>query len=165
MKNIHKLYIVLIIILPLSLEAQIDQFAIGSIGGSIEASSGAIHFVQSVGDISGTYLQGNQVDFYQGFPQCFNCDGCVEIVNVKVASNFIDFTVSPNPVTDYFRIEGTIQNIHQYSIISSQGKVVITNHFTDPVIDIGQLTGGVYVVQFFDEEHEVVGVVRVVKVE
>lgn len=77
---------------------------------------------------------------WSSFTDSFIC--YTDIINTI---HYHSFLVSPNPVTNYLNIDNLIDyNISEYSIYSSDGKIVISNNKIDKNLDVSMLSAGVY---------------------
>jgi cyanophycinase-like exopeptidase len=69
-------------------------------------------------------------------PDCFE---------LSVGENAVDFSVSPNPVTDVLTIQSS-ESIHSVNVYTVQGTLVKAISFTE-TIDVGDLPAGIYMVE------------------
>jgi cyanophycinase-like exopeptidase len=69
-------------------------------------------------------------------PDCFN---------LSVSTQFIDFSVSPNPVMDILTIQST-ETIHAVNIYTLQG-ILVKRISTSETIDVRELPAGIYMVE------------------
>jgi Secretion system C-terminal sorting domain len=163
MKTSSKCIVVIAFILPMAVSAQIKQFSIGSLGGQIQQTGGDnIQFIHSIGDIAGTFVQGQAVSFSQGFPQCFNCDNC-DVTNVVYRDDEVNFRLFPNPASSLLTLDGTIDNIYQYRIFNAQGKLMTVEELSGNQIDIQSLATGLYTISFLDKKGQWLATAKIVK--
>ncbi|MEN8839238.1 MAG: T9SS type A sorting domain-containing protein [Flavobacteriales bacterium] len=81
-------------------------------------------------------------------------------ISINEISNELNLSVFPNPVSNYFTIEGV--NLGTAEIMNAEGKIVRTislNYITP--IDVSDLTNGVYIIKVISENK--VGFTRFVK--
>lgn len=162
MKAINHFIGVVFLSTPLWASAQIDQYVIGSLGGEIQVAGGGVSFVQSIGDIAGSFVKGETAKFSQGFPQCFDCDNC-ETVDVVYLDAEVSFRLFPNPTTGRLMLEGDTEAVFRYRAFNAQGVLLIDKAFTGPQIDLDSLASGLYIILFSNKKGEWLATAKVVK--
>ncbi len=65
-------------------------------------------------------------------------------------SESLQFTVYPNPTTDFIRIDGNVSDTAKYSIITTTGTLVKKGNASDTRIGVGDLSSGMYILKVQD---------------
>ena len=78
----------------------------------------------------------------------------LEAVTGIPSHQMLHVTVSPNPVTNQFRIEG-ISNIQSVRVYTLTGRKVFESDKNEPVVQIGSFTSGVYLISVIDQKNQI----------
>lgn len=72
--------------------------------------------------------------------------------DVSGPSESLQFTVYPNPTTDFIRLDGNVSDNAKYSIISTTGILIKKGDAKDTRIGVGNLSSGMYIINVQDLE-------------
>lgn len=162
MKKVLFFAILAACLVPLRSSAQFYQFVLGSAGGEITSSNGEISFIQSIGDVAGTFVKGSTAKFVQGFPDCFNCNDCVVVEVVELVPE-LHLSLFPNPSSGWLVLEGDTDKVAGYQIFNSQGALLSSSGYTGGQIDLQMLPGGLYFICFMDDQGKWLGTAKVLR--
>ena len=137
--------------------SDIDQFALGNLGGEISNSDYSI--TQSVGDLIGTQegTTGQGYLLTQGFPQCLSCTDCVDL-SVSVTPPFVNSLVKvfPNPTSGNLTLEGEVRFLHHYELYTSTGQLILREYLNANVrqLNLSDLGTGLYFLRIYDRQQQ-----------
>lgn len=131
-----------------SLSAQIEQYAIGSLGGQI--ANNDYELIHSIGDVAGTSI-GSDPQLVQGFPQCFACDDCLPLDIEELYANPL-IKVYPNPTTGLLQLAGESRLMYRYELYGVNGQRLRTDNLSLSHIDISDLNSGIYLLRVYGRD-------------
>lgn len=72
----------------------------------------------------------------------------MEVLSIVTNEKWVDVKIYPNPAINQLMIEG---DFTMYQLVSLQGKIIIKNYWIQKPIDVSFLSNGIYLLQLFDE--------------
>ena len=130
----------------------IDNFSTG-LGRSLR--------IEKYSDSAGYYTVTEKLVYYKkdsinktwGTPVAFNI-GLDEL-------NTLDFSVYPNPASNFINVSGIDNNKTEYEVLNSLGKLVVSGSLNSQKIDCSTLSNGIYFLKLIDSDNNR-GVKRIV---
>jgi hypothetical protein len=130
----------------------IDNFSTG-LGKSLR--------IEKYSDSAGYYTVTEKLVYYKkdsinktwGTPVAFNI-GLDEL-------NTLDFSVYPNPASNFINVSGIDNNKTEYEVLNSLGKLVVSGSLNSQKIDCSTLSNGIYFLKLIDSDNNR-GVKRIV---